>query len=54
MKNAATDYKKLYKQSLKIISEKEGQLTSEPQLLIQAKEALDHTPKNRTVSLVNN
>lgn len=40
MKNTATDYKKLYEQSLEIISEKEDQLTTERQLLIQAKKVL--------------
>ena len=43
MKNAATDYKSLYEQSLKAISEKEQQLAKERQLLAQANDILSQT-----------
>jgi len=33
MKNAATDYKKLYEKSLETLSEKDGQLAAERELL---------------------
>lgn len=40
MKNAATDYKKLYEESLKILSEKDNQLVKERQQLHQVKATL--------------
>jgi len=43
MKNAATDYKKLYEKSLETLSEKDGQLAAERELLSQAKELLSQT-----------
>jgi transposase len=48
MKNTAADYKKLYEQSLKTITEKEEKLAKERQLLARANEILSQT--NDTIS----
>jgi len=49
MKHTAADYKSLYEQSLKILSEKEQQLAKERQLLGQANEILSQTRASLTV-----
>ena len=51
MKNTAADFKKLYEQSLKTITEKEEKLAKERQLLAQANEILSQTKE--TLSQTN-